>query len=508
MIVLNTELSPVQIIVALGGITLLYHILNSIVTSIQNRNYARSQHCGAMPVREGSLFGLGTILKVVKISKASRLLEANFSRFQKMQTKTFSMMTNGQSMIYTIDPENVRAMLVTQFDSWELSALRKTAYTRLLGHGIFTTDGDAWKHSRAMLKPSFTRGEIGNVEMLERHSESLIKAIRLQQDQSSVDLGDLFFRMTTDFATEYLFGEPTESLERGAEDGFCEAFSGGLKYIAKLSRVGRLGLLFGRTKFQEERKYLYNFIDRYVRRTLETTQHGDKPQSRHTFLHELSQQTNDVVRIRTELLNILIAGRDTTASLLTNTWHVLSHRPDIVSRLREEIASSDELQTHRPTFEDLKSLTYLSAVFKESLRLHPVTPLNTRQATVATTLPRGGGPDGTQPVFVAKGQPVIYSLYAMHRDKEVFGDDAAEFHPERWLDTDQEKGIRPGFSYIPFNAGPRICLGQQLALTEASYITVRLLQEFSSIEARDNRPWTEDIAVTCVNKHGAKVALA
>ncbi|THY26119.1 putative P450 monooxygenase [Aureobasidium pullulans] len=507
MIVLNTELSPVQIIVALGGITLLYHILNSIVTSIQNRNYARSQHCGAMPVREGSLFGLGTILKVVKISKASRLLEANFSRFQKMQTKTFSMMTNGQSVIYTIDPENVRAMLVTQFDSWELSALRKTAYTRLLGHGIFTTDGDAWKHSRAMLKPSFTRGEIGNVEMLERHSESLIKAIRLQQDQNSVDLGDLFFRMTTDFATEYLFGEPTESLERGVEDGFCEAFSGGLKYIGKLSRVGRLGLFFGRTKFQAERRYLYNFIDRYVRRTLEDAKDGEKFQSRHTFLHELSRQTNDVVRIRTELLNILIAGRDTTASLLTNTWHVLSHRPDIVARLRKEIAS-DLPPQKRPTFEELKSLTYLSAVFKESLRLHPVIPLNTREATVPTTLPKGGGLDGTQPVFVAKGQPVIYSSYAMQRDKNVFGDDAEEFHPERWLDTDEGKGIRPGFSYMPFNAGPRICLGQQLALMEASYVTVRLLQEFESIEARDNRPWTEEIGVTCVNKYGAKVALA
>ncbi|KAI5267426.1 putative P450 monooxygenase [Aureobasidium subglaciale] len=508
MIILNTVLSPAQLLIVVGGLIIFYHLLNLIVTAIQNRNYARSQHCGQIPVRSTSMLGLSTILKVVKISQGGKLLEANASCFKKMQAKTFAMMNNGQTMIYTIDPENLKAMLATQFDSWELSAFMKTAYTRLLGHGIFTTDGAAWKHSRAMLKPSFTRGDIGNVDMLEHHAVNLIKAIRMRQHQDSIDLGDLFFRMTTDFATEYLFGEATESLERGPDHGFCEAFTGGLGYIGKLSRTGRLGLLSGFTKFRHERKYLYDFIDRYVKKALENVHDQEKPEQRHTFLHELSQQTTDVVRIRTELLNIMIAGRDTTASLLTNTWHVLSHRPDIIARLREELSTNLDLEQRRPTFEDLKSLPYLSAVFKESLRIHPVTPLNTREAVISTTLPRGGGPDGLQPVFVAKGQAVIYSLYAMQRDVDVFGEDADEFRPERWLDMDGEKGLRPGYSYIPFNAGPRVCLGQQLALTEASYVTVRLLEEFRSVEARDDRPWTEAIGVTCVNKYGALVALA
>ncbi|KAI5197102.1 putative P450 monooxygenase [Aureobasidium subglaciale] len=508
MIVLNNELSPAQILIIIGGLIILYHLLNFIVTAIQSRNYARSQHCGQIPVRPTSMLGLSTILKVVKISQGGKLLEANASCFKKMQAKTFAMMNNGQTMIYTIDPENVKAMLATQFDLWELSAFRKTAYTRLLGHGIFTTDGAAWKHSRAMLKPSFSRGDIGNVDMLEHHAANLIRAIRHRQDQDSIDLGDLFFRMTTDFATEYLFGEATESLEKGPDHGFCEAFTGGLRYIGKLSRTGRLGLLTGYMKFRRERKYLYNFIDRYVKRTLEDVEDQEKPQQRHTFLHELSQQTSDVVRIRTELLNIMIAGRDTTASLLTNLWHVLSHRPDIVARLREEISTDLDLAQRRPTFEDLKSLPYLSAVLKESLRLHSVTPLNTREASVPTTLPRGGGPDGSQPIFVAKGQAVVYSSFAMQRDVDVFGEDAEEFRPERWLESDGEKALRPGYSYIPFNAGPRICLGQQLALTEASYVTVRLLEEFKSVEAKDDRPWTEAIGVTCVNKFGALVALA
>lgn len=357
-----------------------------------------------------------------------------------------------------------------------------------------------------MLKPSFSRDEIGNVDILERHAANLIKAIRIKQHQDSIDLHDLFFRLTTDFATEYLLGEATNSLEKGVEVGFNESFEGTMQHIGQVSRIGRLGFLFGRSKFQQQKFYLHAFVDRYVLQALKRRRRGEK-HTRHTFLEELIQQTNDVVTIRSELLNILLAGRDTTASLLTNTWHVLSHRSDIVARLREEIASKLPTDRTLPSFEDLKRLPYLSAVFKEVLRLYPVVPLNSRQATVQTTLPKGGGPDGAEPVYIAKGQIVIYSTYAMHRDTEAFGQDADACRPERWLDDDDGRGLRPGWAYIPFNAGPRICLGQQLALTEASYVTVRLLQEFTSLEARDDKAWTENLGLTCVNKYGAKVAL-
>lgn len=112
----------------------------------------------------------------------------------------------------------------------------------------------------------------------------------------------------------------------------------------------------------------------------------------------------------------------------------------------------------------------------------------------------GGGPDGKSPVFVAAGQIVFYTVYAMHRRRDIYGADAEEFRPERW------ESLRPGWEYLPFNGGPRICLGQQYALTEASYVTARLLQEFGGVEPRDDRPWTEAIALTLASQYGAKVA--
>lgn len=82
-------------------------------------------------------------------------------------------------------------------------------------------------------------------------------------------------------------------------------------------------------------------------------------------------------------------------------------------------------------------------------------PTNARVALRDTTLPRGGGPDGTSPLLVSKGSAVFYNVYAMHRDEATFGPDPEAFVPERW------EGLRPGWAYLPFNGGARSCVGRE-----------------------------------------------
>lgn len=101
----------------------------------------------------------------------------------------------------------------------------------------------------------------------------------------------------------------------------------------------------------------------------------------------------------------------------------------------------------------------------------------------------------------------MYSVWAMHRDKTIYGPDADEFRPERWDNADDRAPLRPGWAFLPFNGGPRVCIGQQYALTEAAYTIVRLLQTFDKIEARDAEPWQEHLGVTLSSCHGTKVAL-
>lgn len=185
--------------------------------------------------------------------------------------------------------------------------------------------------------------------------------------------------------------------------------------------------------------------------------------TRYIFLHELLSQTNNVIKIRSELLNILLAGRDTTASMLSNVWWELSRQPEIWARLQQEVRS---LNGELPTFEALKCMKYLQAVNSETLRMYPVVPENSRQAVCGTILPMGGGDDENSPVYVAKGQVVHWSTYTMQRRKDIYGDDAEDFRPERWLDGGQNevKSLRVGWQFLPFNGGPRICIGRKCSL--------------------------------------------
>lgn len=119
---------------------------------------------------------------------------------------------------------------------------------------------------------------------------------------------------------------------------------------------------------------------------------------------------------------------------------------------------------------------------QEILRLYPVVPFNVRLALKDTTLPRGGGPDGLSPIGILKDTPVGYSTLVMQRRLDLYPSspdfpDPLTFCPERWTSWQPKP-----WQYIPFNGGPRICIGQQFALTEMGYTLVRMLQRFGRIE--------------------------
>lgn len=98
---------------------------------------------------------------------------------------------------------------------------------------------------------------------------------------------------------------------------------------------------------------------------------------------------------------------------------------------------------------------------------------------------------------------VGYNVYALHRRHDFYGSDAEEFRPERWEDG----RLRPRWEFLPFNGGPRICVGQQYALTEVGYVTVRMAQTFRLLESRDPRPWEESLTLTLCSRNGTRVCL-
>ncbi|TLD37325.1 cytochrome P450 [Venturia nashicola] len=492
-------------IIALACVSALAY---SQITLYLTRRKFKLEH-GCKPLQKmyplkDKILGLDNLFETIAASKQNRLLERALHNYRTIGN-TFGSKVFTQKIFVTCEPQNVKTILSLRFKDFGISQ-REISLGPLLGRGIFTTDGQFWSHSRAMIRPNFARDQVADLQTFERHIQHLWKLI--PRDGSTFDLQELFFRFTIDSATEFLFGQSTQTLNPakvGGPDGaqFAQAFNDAQDACAMRFRLGGLRWIHRDSKGKEAIRICHEFVGHFVDEAVRYREHDVEKKGavdkRYVFLHELARDTKDKTRLRDELLNVLLAGRDTTASLLSNLFFMLAKRPDIFRKLRNEV--EETLGGELPTYEQIKSMKYLKYCLNESLRLHPVVPGNSRVALRDSVIPIGGGPEGKDPVFVPKGDLVIYTAYAMHRRKDFYGEDADEFRPERW------ETLRPGWEYLPFNGGPRICLGQQYALTEAGYVTIRLCQEFKELMSRDDRPWTEGLTLTVCSKNGVQVGL-
>ncbi|KAK7519067.1 cytochrome P450 [Phyllosticta citriasiana] len=533
---------PIAIIIVTTSLSYLVYLqLHSWSTK---RLWTKKHGCQCINTRHhstsrGLLFGIDLMYDSYRAAASRNFLSNTYSMYSRLGT-TWSTRILGNTVIQTIDPENLRAVYNTNFRDWGFGAFRVNSFRPLLGNGIFAIEGSEWRHSRDLLRPAFAKSEVTNLQVYEKHFQQLLKAVPGSTgDDGVVDLQPLFFRLTMDSATEVIFGKSVHSLSTDDEQS-SSARSLGQGYEKAKSEIFNNILLypFGRWRWwsglMSAVKKVHAYVDPIVEEAIATAQRDacstaeaqscdqsagkKKPYS---FLRELvSCASRD--KIRGELLSVLLASRDTTASLLSNTMFILSRRPDIVSRLLDEIAP---LAGQPPTYPQLRKLAYLDAVLKESLRLYPVAPTNTRIATRTTILPRGGGPDGTSPVFVAAGTQIVTSIYALHRDPKLWGPDADVFEPARWLPAllatcNMRRRTPPHpYAFLPFLAGPRQCPGQGLAMAEAGYVVVRLLQTFCSggtgssdggircAPGEEMHEWVERLAVTCENLRGCRVVL-
>ena len=336
--------------------------------------YSRRYGCLQPPASPDSgLIGLRLILTFRASYKAKKLLEGQVQRYVEYGT-THTTSLLGSTLVMTIEPENIKAILANKFDDFGLGTRLKT-FSPLLTGGIFVNDGEPWKHSRALVRPAFTRNQVADLESFEFHTQKLIA--KLPKDGSTVDLGPLFFRLTLDQASEFLLGESVNS-QNGEEDSpaarFGTAFDSAVSSLGGIGTSGITSYLWPNRRFFRDCRTAHLFVENFVqeareRRAIHLSGNqnlptNEKPESgRYVFVDELAKVTDDPRQMRDELLSILLAGRDTTASMLTSAFNILGKRPDIWAKLRDE---AELLGGEPPDYERLRNMKYLRYFLNES----------------------------------------------------------------------------------------------------------------------------------------------
>lgn len=275
----------------------------------------------------------------------------------------------------------------TNFKDFAIDARRKLAFIPLLGaHSVLLANGPVWEHKRAMLKPSFSRDQYTNLPLFERHVLHLIQAVKREgAGGKQIDLADFFLCLTVDITSELMYGTSIGLLVSDNKDlvhEMTQAAEGGhARWLLVI-----LAKIIGNSTFTNSvssvRKFMERFVDEAIayrnstgtndllskstRDKSETEDISESPEisDRVIYLRKLALATSDRAALMDELTTILFAGRDTTAALLTNLFFILSQRPDVYAKLRAEIGA---LGGRRPTFKELKSLTYLQNCLSEGM---------------------------------------------------------------------------------------------------------------------------------------------
>ena len=442
--------------------------------------------------------GLDSVYRILRSVKENR---RNLSLKEQLDLYGYTFQSNlfGKIEIFTAEPQNLQAIFATDFESFGVEPMRLFVFEPLLGKGIMTTDGAHWAHSRALLQPVFSRTQIADYSSFEIHVARLID--RIPKNGSTVDLQPLFAKLALDSSSEFLFGESLGLLSGTPTSGaqqFLHNYSYAQRGIGRRLQLPRWNVFTRDAKFWDSCALARRFVEQYVEQALS---HRSKKESERAILADgLSKVTQDRDEMRNQLLNVFLPAHDAIAVALTNVFFNLSRHLDVWSRLREEVLDLGDAPL---TFERLKRLTFLQCVIKETLRLFPTIGSVGRVALRDTTIPTGGGKSGISPILIRKGDSVRTSFYALHRRKDLYGEDAERFDPGRW-----EKLDPPRWCYLPFGGGPRVCPGQQLGIAEVSYAIVRILQTFQGIENRDPvSGFVESYKITTESKNGAKVSL-
>lgn len=425
------------------------------------------------PNAKPSLQGYLRYLTIMRRNPLEIFTEANFEGF--IQTsKVF-----GQRYALVHDPEAIRRYLVTNAGNYGLTQLRKDMFEPLIGNGLLIAEGDLWKNTRSALTPVFNHRNVRGFapmmqKVVEREADEL-----LARDGHPVAMSKAMLSLALNVLTACLFsGDTAIDTDRFSQNLERLLNIAGMPHPLDLMSAPGWLPRFGRG----EANQIVQELREQVSAVLTARRQEERAEETGDFLSLLinagvsegNPLTDEL--IIDNLITFLAAGHETTARTLTWTFYLLSKSEDATAHIQSEIdaASLESI----PPEEWGKALPFTLAVIKESMRLYPAAAIFSRLAL---------GPDRLCDTQIAEGTEVVTSPWVLHRHNRLW-DNPNSFEPERFVGARGEAIAR--HAYLPFGAGPRICIGASFSMQEMVIVVAAFMarMRFTHIGATEPQP--------------------
>ena len=384
------------------------------------------------------------------------------------------------------DPGLIRHVLVDNAANYEMSEIRQLILRPILRDGLLTAEGPVWKRSRKAMAPVFTpRHARGFADQMLRKSEDYAEKYASVGEEGqvfdiSVDMTEITFNILSEtlFSGEIVtesgdFSEDVDSLlhRMGRVDPMDL-----LRAPSWVPRITRIG---GKRVLGKFREIVANTMALRLRKMSEDPDHV--PQDFLTLLLELAGPDGlTMEEIEDNILTFIGAGHETTARALAWTLYCVANSPHVRERMEGEI--DEVFRSGADPVEWLERMPIVKAAFEETLRLYPPAP-SLNRAAIADD--QWTAPDG-KTVRIDAGVTVLIMPWTLHRH-ELYWDNPRAFAPERFLPENRAAIGR--FQYLPFGAGPRVCIGATFAMQEAVIALAVLMGRYRFDVTPGTRPW-------------------
>lgn len=368
-----------------------------------------------------------------------------------------------REFVVSRDPGFFRHVLQQQHRNFKKGSSSKMLRP-VLGNGLVTSDGDFWLRQRRLVQPAFHRERLQELFLaMGTLTAAFLNEMEAFRGKAAVDIDAKMMSVTSDIALKTLFGNMTTEDKAQIYQQVTRTQRYLVTRVRRPYRTPLMAVNGENRRFEKDLEYFNKLVFDFIQQRRIS---GEKPNDLLQLLldstdEDTGEQMNDQ-QIRDEAITMFAAGHETSATGLSWLLYELSKQPEIVAKIRAESVIFDNV----PTFQQLMQMPYTRQVVEEGLRLYPPAWTMTREATVDQEI---------EGFSVKAGTSVFLSVFELHRNPNLWNDPLT-FNPENFS-PDNVKD-RPKFNYLPFGAGPRICIGQQFAMMEMQLLLAALVKRF------------------------------